>query len=359
MRDSSPAHTVHRNALIAVALAVACLGATSARAFADAKATFDPSSMTFADTVDGAPSAVQTVSLSNPGDAPLTLTGGGVVNVPQFVISNDTCALAGTIAPGATCTVDIAFNATSPEPVGGVLGFTTSVGSRSVLLRGNAPKASADPGTVNLTAAVGSTSAPTPVRLTNGVKATGPLTNIAITVTGPFAVDRTTCDPLVPGDQCIINVTFKPTAAGTFTGKLTFSGSDPILPPPSIALTGTATAGTGTPPPGGTTGKRASVTGFAFSPKLLTLGRRGSFKFTLSADAVVTIVVERRRPGRAVRYQRRATVNIAGKAGANTKAYSASRKLPEGKYRLKITAKNAAGSSTTRTATFTVRRKRS
>ena len=357
MRDSSPAHTVHRKALLAAALAVAFLGMTSAQAFADAKATFDPSSMSFSDVADGVPSAAQTVSLSNPGDAPLTLTGGGVVTVPQFVLSNDTCALMGTLAPGATCTVDIAFNATGPEPVGGVLAFTTAVGSRSVLLRGNAPKSSAEPGTVNFTAAVGASSAPTPVRLQNGVKGTGPLTDIAITVTGPFVVDRTTCDPLGPGEQCIINVTFRPTAAGTFTGKLTMSGSDPILPPPSITLTGTATAGGGGPTTGTTS--KPSVTRFSFSPKLLTLGRRGSFKFTLSADAVATVVIERRRPGRAVRYQRRATVNLSGKAGANTKAYAASRKLPEGKYRARITARNAAGASTTKTTTFTVRRKRS
>ena len=359
MRDSSPAHTVHRKALLAAALAVAFLGATSAQAFADAKATFDPSSMSFSDVADGVASAAQTVSLSNPGDAPLTLTGGGVVTVPQFVVSNDTCALMGTLAPGATCTVDIAFNATGPEPVGGVLAFTTAIGSRSVLLarqraevlgrarhrelhRGRRSVERSDPGS--------------PAERSEGHRAADGHRDH-----GHWPVRRRP-DHLRPAGSRRAMHHQRHVQADR--GGHVHRQADDVgqRPDPATSVDHAHGHGHGgrwrRPDDGHHRASRRSRR-FSFSPKLLTLGRRGSFKFTLSADAVATVVIERRRPGRAVRYQRRATVNISGKAGANTKAYAASRRLPEGKYRAKITARNAAGASTTKTTTFTVRRKRS
>lgn len=343
MRFSRPAATARRAAILAVTIAAA-LGVTSAQALAAAKSSFDPSSLGFADAVDGAASQAQTVTLTNTGDAPLDLTGGAASDTPQFTTANDTCATTPSLGPGAACSVDVSFNADTPDPVGGSLNFATSLGRRAVLLRGNAPKSGASPDTVNFTGRVGTTSAPIAVILTNGTKATASLTNITATATGPFVIAPASCPELAPGEACTINVAFKPTAAGSVEGKLVFASSDPISPPPTVRLTGMATLG-----------KRAAVSAVSFAPKTLAAGKRGSVRYTLSGPANVAIVVERR-VGTGSRYKRVTSLKATGKLGRNT--FAVKKSLSAGSYRVKVTATNEVGTSATRAAAFTVRARR-
>src|SRR5262249_57118584 len=64
----------------------------------------------FANTVTGVTSAAQTVTVTNSGNAPLSVSGLSVtgVNAADFKVSSTTC-LAGAIAAGGTCTVNLTF----------------------------------------------------------------------------------------------------------------------------------------------------------------------------------------------------------------------------------------------------------
>jgi hypothetical protein len=74
------------------------------------------------------------------------------------------------------------------------------------------------------TTAVGTTTTPVPITLTNNSSTT--VTGITISISGPYAVSSTTCGTsLAPGATCTIYVTFTPTAAGTQTGTLTITDS--------------------------------------------------------------------------------------------------------------------------------------
>jgi hypothetical protein len=69
---------------------------------------------------------------------------------------------------------------------------------------------------------VGTTSKPKTFTLTNKQSVT--LANIAISITGDFAVSATTCGAsLAAKGKCTISVTFTPTETGARTGKLQVS----------------------------------------------------------------------------------------------------------------------------------------
>lgn len=369
-----------------VAITAAVLGTTSAQANAAASASFASpgNSFKFTGTV-GVPSAAQVATLVNTGTENISITAAPT-DVGDFKVSNppnpvDMCATGKVLAPGANCTFQITFVASTTAAVGGSgMKVETSIGTKGLLLRGNAPVGSFQPNALTFNAVVGQTSAPQPVTLQNGKSATGTMSGISIQVTGPFSVDTPTCADIPVGGQCVVNVTFTPPAAGSFTGKISLTSNDPIIPGASATLTGTATARGATPVPTGpgttpgtttpgtttpgttTTGSgRASVTGFRLAPRTILTGGRASFRFTLSRAARVTIVIERRLRGRTARYQRRGSLTINGRAGANSSTFRGrigSRLLPRGTYRAKITARTAAGASTTRTATFTIRARR-
>jgi hypothetical protein len=94
------------------------------------------------------------------------------------------------------------------------------------------------PATVTFpTQAVGATSLPVTVVLSDYTNSTPVLNTIAIS--GDFA-QTNTCGQGVPvGDQCYISITFTPTAAGTRTGTLTVT-DNASNSPQTVALSGTA-----------------------------------------------------------------------------------------------------------------------
>jgi hypothetical protein len=71
----------------------------------------------------------------------------------------------------------------------------------------------------------------------------GPLTFRSIAATGDFTQTNNCGSGLMPGDGCTIAVTFKPTAAGTRSGAVTFSDdATPTGATQTVALTGTGIA---------------------------------------------------------------------------------------------------------------------
>ncbi len=215
-----------------------------------------PSSLSFASTTVNTASATQAVTLKNTGKVALTLSGTGLgigitgANASSFSQTNN-CGT--SLAAGGSCTINVTFKPT----VAGALTASVSIGDnaygspQTVALSGTG--AAAAP-TVQISAnslafgstAVGSTNTAPAITLTN--TGTGLLTLTSIGFTGTNATSFTqtnTCGTTVAaGANCSITISFRPTVAGSLTAALSVvdnaTGS-----PQTVALSGTATGGTG------------------------------------------------------------------------------------------------------------------
>jgi fibronectin type 3 domain-containing protein len=160
-----------------------------------------------------------------------------------------TCA-AGTVAPGASCTVDVTYSPTGASPDAGsvtVSSDTPGIGDRTIMLTGRsvgvpfidtptAPAALAFGSQVT-----GTRSAERIVVVGNSGVASVGLTSTARTGTGQshFSLGTTnTCAAgVAPGDGCEVGVVFAPTTTGDKTAKLVLTFSDGSVL--NVPLTGT------------------------------------------------------------------------------------------------------------------------
>lgn len=194
-------------------------------------ASITPTSLTLPDTAIGATSAAPNVSVGNTGTAALTLSAIGLSNVADFVIAGGTCAEGGSVAPGASCTVSVAFKP-SPGATGARSGKLSiahnAAGSPGeVSLSGNATPAAAP--VAALTAAlsfgsvdVGASSTAQTATLSNTGNAALVVATIAADSTD-FAIGGGSCaagGSVAPAGSCTIAVVFKPKAAGARSGSL-------------------------------------------------------------------------------------------------------------------------------------------
>lgn len=86
---------------------------------------------------------------------------------------------------------------------------------------------------------VGTTSPPQPVTLKNKSPNGGVLNITSISTTGDFGQTNQCPSLLNPGQKCVIQVTFTPTAQGTRTGKLSVTDNSPNSLPQQVSLMGT------------------------------------------------------------------------------------------------------------------------
>jgi hypothetical protein len=176
----------------------------------------------------GAAAIAQTVTLTNLQSAPLSISSS-TVSLPFWKIGGGTCpAVSGTLAAGASCTIQVGFQ---PMVAGSVTGALTVTHSAI-----NSPQVTAlsGKGVVPMTASVsslsftshtvGTTSIPKTVTVMNRMPS--PLTLTGIATSGDFGVASSTCGAsLAAGAKCVIGVAFSPTAVGARTGALSISHS--------------------------------------------------------------------------------------------------------------------------------------
>jgi hypothetical protein len=189
-------------------------------------------------------SAAQTVTLTNTGNIPLTLTGITVTgtNASSFAQTN-TCGT--SLAGSASCTISVTFDPTAGGALAGTLSIAdNALGSpQTVALTGTgvAPTAALSATSLTFNQAAGSTSATQVVLLTNN--GPGPLTIGTIAVTGTnaslFTATNSCGTTLIDEASCTVTVSFSPTAAGSFTATVNIPDNATVAQ--SIALTGTAT----------------------------------------------------------------------------------------------------------------------
>ncbi len=205
--------------------------------------TVSPTSLVFAAQSSGTASAAQTVTVTNTGNA--TLTVSRVTTTGDFSETN-TCT---TVAVGASCTVSVVFLPTATGARTGVLTIYGNVagGQATVSLSGTGTTAASivltplflnfAPTTIGSTASNSTGSVPfLTVSNTGGQTATLG----SLTVTGDFAIAQNTCGATLPSQTgCTLGVTFTPTASGMRTGTLTLVTSAGTV---TAALTGIGVA---------------------------------------------------------------------------------------------------------------------
>jgi protein gp37 len=216
-------------------------------------ATLDKTTLTFTPAqLVGSTSAAQVITLTAHGTAPLTITSIAVTgtNSGDFA-ENDTCPKSpATLALGTSCTISVTFTPTANGPRTGSITFTddASTSPQMVTLTGTGGTPTADLSGTSLTFTnqpLNTPSTSQSVTLTNNGAVA--LAIASITLTGANSGDFTltpanTCGSSVAaGANCIINVTFRPTAVGIRTAVVTLT-DNAASAKQTINLTGTGIA---------------------------------------------------------------------------------------------------------------------
>ena len=212
------------------------------------QASLSASSLTFGSQAVGTSSAAQTITLTNGGNASLSVSSIAITgtNTTDFT-ETDNCG--SNVAAGASCTINVTFKPTASgsRTVSLTIADNAANSPQSVSLTGTgvtpAPQASLSSAALTFgSQGVGTSSAAKTVTLTNQGNASLSIASIAFT--GTNATDFTGTDNcgsnVAAGASCTINVTFKPTAGGSRTAFLTI-GDSAANSPQSVNLTGTAT----------------------------------------------------------------------------------------------------------------------
>ncbi len=203
--------------------------------------TLSPLSVSFNNQVVGSASAAQTLTLTNTGDLTLDIAGISITgtNAGDFHETN-TCP--SSLAGGASCNITVTFSPTQEGPLSAAVSVAdnsagspqtaalTGIGLASGANVSFSPATLAFPGQL-----LNTTSSSMPVTLTNYGTIPVNISNIAVSAS--FAESQSCPASLAPLANCIINITFTPTAAGNVTGTLTVT-DDASGSPQNITLTG-------------------------------------------------------------------------------------------------------------------------
>ncbi len=209
-----------------------------------------PTSLSFSSLNQGVVTG-QTVTLTNNGSAPLTIsnpyvTPVGTGNANNFIAVN-LCPV--SLAVGQTCSFYVTFAATSAtSPQNATLQIVDNAPNspQSVPLTATviAPELSLSPSPVAFGSKVIGSTTPTTVTITNNRTSPVYLWNISFTgaYASQFSQTNSCPRPLAAGASCTVTVTFGPTQAGAWSSYLT------VLDSTSQAFHQVPVTGTGTAP---------------------------------------------------------------------------------------------------------------
>ena len=210
------------------------------------QAVLSPASLAFGSVTTGTTSAAQTVTLSNPGTAALSITGISVAGAGSSAFSQ-TNSCGTTLAAGASCSILVTFSPNAAAGFAASISITdNATGSpQSVTLAGTgvAPavaQAVLSPTSVAFDSiATGTTSAAQTVTLSNPGTAALSITGISITGANAaqFAQTTTCGASLAAGTSCTISVKFSPTAAASYSAAISVA-DNLTSSPQTVQLTG-------------------------------------------------------------------------------------------------------------------------
>jgi hypothetical protein len=252
--------------------------------------SLSPPGLDFGNQPTGTSSTPQTTTLTNTGTAALAIGSIAVsgANGPDFSPSN-TCG--STLAPGAACTITVTFTpaATGTRTAAVTITDNAADSPESVALSGTGttPAASLMPATLSFgSQQVGTSSMPQNITLTD--TGTAPLTITAIAIgggnPGDFNQTNTCPSTLAAGSNCVISVTFSPTATGSrsATVSVTDNASDS---PQAVSLSGTGTQPAVSLSPASLTFSAQAV-GTQSAGKPITLTNTGTATLTLTSIGI-------------------------------------------------------------------------
>jgi len=247
--------------------------------------TLSATSLIFGNQLIGTTSATQTVTLTNTGNATLTITS--ITASGDFAQTNN-CGT--SVAAGAGCAISVTFTpATAGQRTGGVTISSNASGSPPVITltgTGVSPGLALSATVLAFPSqAVGTTSVPQTVTVTNTGSTTLAISGVA--ASGDFAQSNN-CGSLSSGASCVISITFTPTAAGNRVGSVTIT-SNSTSSPNVITLTGTGAAPVAPAPAVSlsTLGLtfQGQVVGTTSAPQPVTLTNIGNATLTISSIA--------------------------------------------------------------------------
>jgi trimeric autotransporter adhesin len=162
----------------------------------------------------------------------------------DYTVTGDCPTPGNTLAPATSCTLQITFNPTQPGTRTGTINIATSLSNLplSVPLAGMGIQSHLQitPGSLDFGSIAVGASANLTLTLAN--TGTAPLTALAFTITGDYAITvPCTLTTLAPGASCPITVTFTPTTLGERSGTLTITsptGGQASTSPDLVPLTG-------------------------------------------------------------------------------------------------------------------------
>jgi uncharacterized repeat protein (TIGR01451 family) len=203
-------------------------------------------------------SSLETVTLTNLGSTPLSISSLTVVSIApltpiigtkaeDFAIQSSSCVAGGSVAGLGSCTINLAFKPAAAGVQTAILFIVDSDPSspQTVRLSGTGTAASLSATSLGFgPQRVDTTSAPKTVTLTN--LGNTPLRIASLTLRGTEAGDfaiqsNSTCavgSTVAREGRCTIDLEFKPTAAGVRSATLFIGDSDPSSPQ-TVALSGT------------------------------------------------------------------------------------------------------------------------
>ena len=226
----------------------AALSGTGVQAAAP-QAALTPAIGNFSSMTAGTTSAPISFTLTNAGNAALSITSFGIggANGSSFLLGASTCG--SSLAAGTACTIAVSFAPNSAGSFNATLSVIDAVGTQTASLTGTgtaipAPQAALTPATANFgNVTAGTASSAQPFTLTNTGNAALTISGISLTGANSTAFTSTNAcgATLAAGASCTISVTFDPALTGTDTATLSVSDNVPGSPQTS-ALAGVATA---------------------------------------------------------------------------------------------------------------------
>ena len=247
--------------------------------------TFAPSNtLTFPNTTIGQTSAPQTLTVTNTGNAALTLSVGALAGASADFTSTTTCGT--SLAPNANCTFTFAFKPQTTGNLTAVITLTDNASNspQTIVVTGigtAVPLATLTPSPFTFPpTAVGSTSVAQSFTLANPGTAALSISGVTLGGQSPadFAITAKTCPAtLAAGLTCTISVTFTPATAANYGATLTITdnaggtaGSTQIVtlqgngtaPPPPVL---TFTPASGLSFPTTTVGQTSAAQGLTLS----------------------------------------------------------------------------------------------
>jgi hypothetical protein len=208
-------------------------------------ASLSPSSLSFGNQVVSTTSAAQTITLTNTGNATLSITSLALTgsNAGDFTQTN-TCG--SSVAAGANCTLSITFTpAASGSRTASVAITDNAAGSpQTVALSGTGLTMliSLNPTSSAFGVVVLSSDPSLPVIITNTGTASVTVSQATVTGTGFSLSGLTLPFTLSAGQNTSLNVTFSPTAVGSVTGNIAIV-SNATNSPSNEPLSGTGIHG--------------------------------------------------------------------------------------------------------------------